>query len=137
MREIIKVGGKCILPVQNLKVQKYDFKSWEWHNIMLADDNSEYKAEFTLEAGDVYTDDGNLIKNFSVYLSDNPFANEICLSATIDISGMLEISFIRHKIIIHPDTNYETWNFGDSNGVRIWCLPEGKFMTIGLGDLFI
>ena len=136
MREIIRVDGKCILPVQNLKVQQYVFERWEWHHIILFDNDSEYKAEFTLETGEIYTADGNQIEDFSAYLLSHPFANEVCLGATVDKSGMLEISFTRHKVIIHPDPNYETWNFSDSNGVRIWCLPEGRFMLIGLDDLF-
>lgn len=136
MREVIKSGNGYILPVQNLKIQEYIFWSGFWHSIKLHGDD-EYTAQFTLESGDVYNIDGKEIENFSEYILSNPFANEMCLNAIIYLNGTLEITFIRHKIIIYADPDFESWSFGDSNEIRIYCLPKGDFMTFGLQNLFV
>lgn len=131
IRKIIDQEKYYILPLSGLVLEKFIFYQPSGQNMIVLElQQEDYHAGFTLEVFDLYDLHGNIISNLDVYI--NSLQGETCINALAHKTGILEINFEKHKFLVNPDPNYESWSFWDSNNIKIYCLARGDLMTFGV-----
>lgn len=133
LRKIVEYETYYLLPLEGLKITKTLFYQADGENmIVIYFGDEHYQAACRLEGFELYDSIGNPISDMDVYMSNSPLENDVCINGKAYKNGTLEITLNKHKILNYPDSDYESWSFGDSNDIKIICLARGELMTFGV-----